>query len=498
MNDLQQLHQNGNRVCVVGAGIAGLVTAKVMQEDGFDVTLFERSGDIGGVWNPTRVYPGLKANNSRLTYAFSDFPYPDTADEFPTAPQIYAYLRAYVRHFNLEPLLHLSSTVTSISRSSNGDKGRFKVVVQPTAETGATETHLFDFVAICNGVHSEPNLPQIEGQEQFAGLRLHSSQFDDPNIVKGKRVIVVGGAKSALDCATTAAKHGRSVTLAFRAAHWMFPRYLFRVAADKILISRFSELFIPYYRKSRGEAFLHGPGKFLVRFWWAGLNGMVKKVLKIPPLMVPDYGLPRGFEKGGVGGEFYEQLKADHVNMKRGFITSFLAPDRIILDTGEQLEADVIIFATGWRQGVTFLDEELQNCIQKNGNFHLYRHILPPEEPHMGLIGYQSSIACQLSSEIAAHWLSHCFRGHLALPNVPEMEEHIAEVLAWLADVFPSAMEGYFIGPHLAHYIDELLQDMGLRPTRLGNPLQEFFGPLLPTRYAKVGEERRRLAQVVT
>jgi hypothetical protein len=160
MNDSQH-HQNGNRVCVVGAGIAGLVTAKVMQEDGFDVTLFERSGDIGGVWNPARVYSGLKANNSRLTYAFSDFPYPDTADEFPTAPQIYAYLHAYMQHFNLEPLLHLSSTGTSISRSSNRDKGRFKVVVQPTDETGTAETHFFDFVAICNGVHSELNLPSI-------------------------------------------------------------------------------------------------------------------------------------------------------------------------------------------------------------------------------------------------------------------------------------------------------------------------------------------------
>jgi cation diffusion facilitator CzcD-associated flavoprotein CzcO len=223
----------------VGAGIAGLVTAKVMQEDGFAVTIFERGSDIGGVWNPARVYPGLKANNSRLTYAFSDFPYPDTADEFPTAPQIYAYLRAYMEQFNLEPLLHLSSTVTSITRSSNPEQGRFKIVVQPTNDTDVTETHFFDFVAICNGVHSVPNLPQIEDQEQFAGPRLHSSQFGDPNMIKGKRVIVVGGAKSALDCANAAAKHGSSVTLVLRSAHWMFPRHLFGMPADNILNSLF-------------------------------------------------------------------------------------------------------------------------------------------------------------------------------------------------------------------------------------------------------------------
>jgi hypothetical protein len=189
----------------------------------------------------------------------------------------------------------------------------------------------------------------------------------------------------------------------------MFPRHLFGMPADNILISRFSELFFPYYQKSRGEAFLHGPGNFFVRFWWAGLSNTENRVLKMPPLMVPEHGLPRGFEKGGVGGEFYKQLTADHVDVKRGSITSFLAPDKIMLDTGEQLEGDVIIFATGWRQGVSFLTEELQNCIQKNGYFHLYRHIVPPEEPHMGLIGYQSSIACQLSSEIAAGlWQRGC------------------------------------------------------------------------------------------
>jgi glycine/D-amino acid oxidase-like deaminating enzyme len=76
------------RVCVIGAGISGLVTAKVLLEDGFDPLVFEKDAALGGVWSPSRTYPGLCANNTRDTYAFSDHPYPPTAGMFPSAEHI--------------------------------------------------------------------------------------------------------------------------------------------------------------------------------------------------------------------------------------------------------------------------------------------------------------------------------------------------------------------------------------------------------------------------
>jgi len=82
------------RVCVIGAGIAGLVTAKVLREDGFDIVVLEKEATIGGVWAASRTYPGLRTNNPRESYAFSDHPYPATADAFPTAEQVRAYLKS--------------------------------------------------------------------------------------------------------------------------------------------------------------------------------------------------------------------------------------------------------------------------------------------------------------------------------------------------------------------------------------------------------------------
>ena len=62
------------RIAIVGAGFAGLASAKVLRELGHDVTVHDRTPDVGGVWSRTRRYPGLKTQNNKQTYRFSDHP----------------------------------------------------------------------------------------------------------------------------------------------------------------------------------------------------------------------------------------------------------------------------------------------------------------------------------------------------------------------------------------------------------------------------------------
>src|SRR5262245_6912322 len=139
------------RVCIVGAGIAGLVTAKVFKQDGFDVVAFDKAHELGGVWAASRTYPGVRANNSRESYAFSDFPYPDTADDFPTAEQIRAYLNAYTDRFGLRALIQLSSEVVSISRAA---EARFLVGVR--THSGKQIAVEFAYVVVCSGRMPQP------------------------------------------------------------------------------------------------------------------------------------------------------------------------------------------------------------------------------------------------------------------------------------------------------------------------------------------------------
>ena len=84
------------RIAVVGAGFAGLATAKILREFEHDVTVFEKAPDVGGVWSATRRYTGLRTQNNKDSYAFSDLPMPRDYPEWPTGEQVQAYLERYV------------------------------------------------------------------------------------------------------------------------------------------------------------------------------------------------------------------------------------------------------------------------------------------------------------------------------------------------------------------------------------------------------------------
>src|SRR5690242_21643145 len=101
------------RVAIVGAGVAGLCTAKVLGQAGHDVTVYDKAPDVGGVWSRTRRYPGLTTQSPKAQYSLSDFPMPRAYPQWPTGEQVQAYLAAYAAHFGLEPALRLSTEVVS-------------------------------------------------------------------------------------------------------------------------------------------------------------------------------------------------------------------------------------------------------------------------------------------------------------------------------------------------------------------------------------------------
>jgi hypothetical protein len=194
----------------------------------------------------------------------------------------------------------------------------------------------------------------------------------------------------------------------------------------------------------------------------------------------------------GVGGDIYDAFHLGNLTLKRGSLLRCTGPTALTLDTGEIIKAEVVVFATGWRQNIPFLDPPMRNQIVKQGRIQLYRNILPARIRNLGFIGYASSTACQLTSEIAAHWLSQRFRHEMVLPNADDMEEEISRVLQWAVDTFPGRSQGYYIGPYVAHYLDDLLRDMGLPRRRARNFFSEYFGPFWPDRYRGIDEQRRR------
>jgi len=484
-------------VCVIGAGIAGLVTAKTLAQDGFDVLIIERDSDLGGTWAPSRTYPGLRTNNSKHTYEFSDFPYPDSTDTFPYAEDVRSYLESYADSFDIRSSIRFNQEVCDVSRAS-GDRDRWVVTFRSTDGANKETTRNFDFVAVCNGVFHKPNIPAIEGMKAFGGRILHSSNVRESTYRPGEKLIIVGGGKSAFDCAAWAARNGKSPTLVYRRPQWMAPRFLpgGRIPGDWLLISRLMALFLSYYHSSRINRFMHSAGKPLVRLWWGLISFAWRKDLNMPPTLKPHERLPAGLEKVGAGDDFYAVVNDGSANAICGSIRRF-TPDGVELEQGEKLSADIVIFATGWQQNLSFLSEELRNQIAAAGYPRLFRHILPPSATNIGFIGYASSFACQLTAEVGAHWLSEQFLGNLKLPSVGEMNEEIDLAHSWANLNLPNRGTEGFVGPYVSNYVDDLIVDMGLNTRRTGSIVREYLTVFRASRFAGLADERRRSQDAV-
>ena len=475
-----------DRVCVVGAGISGLVTAKVCLAEGFDVDIFEKTSGVGGTWHSSRTYPDLQTNDPREMYRFADHPYPETTDEFPTAEQVRAYLESYADRFGLRDDLSCKTEVVSIRRASERSGGRhanFRVELQAADSSRQPETRHYEYVIICNGVFSQPHIPAFDGLERFDGEVLHSSELTETDSIADKRVVIIGGGKSAYDCASVAADYAASSTLVFRSARWLVPRYFFGLREDWVLLHRLGQAFLPYHTKRGIAALLHEWGEPLVDLFWRSQSWMVHRAVDIPPEMTPDRSLPMGLEGVGVGTEVYRKVRAGEVEPKRAEISAFLDSHTLRLDTGETLKADVVVCATGWNQSLDFLGPELQPLVRDDGFFTLYRHILPPRERHLGFVGYASSIGTTLTSEAAANWLAAFLRGRIDVPDVETMEAQIEKVRAWAEKMLPGPSGGYFIGPYIVDYVDQLLIDMEIDPHQADNPIEEYVGRFHPERF---------------
>ena len=68
-------------VCIIGAGVSGLAAGKAFSKAGHKVTILERSGDLGGVWEPARSYPDVQTQSPKDLYRYTDKAMPESYPE---------------------------------------------------------------------------------------------------------------------------------------------------------------------------------------------------------------------------------------------------------------------------------------------------------------------------------------------------------------------------------------------------------------------------------
>ena len=201
------------RVVIVGAGMSGLLAGIRLREAGVrDFVILEKEADVGGTWRENR-YPGLSCDVPSHLYSYSFAPNPDWTHRYSHGPEIHAYFRGIAERFALGPHLRFGAEVIEAAFTGAGWRVR----------TAAGDVHEGDFLVLATGVLHHPNLPDIEGLDDFAGVAFHSARWPDGLDLAGKRVGIVGTGSTATQMLPEVAEAAAHVDLYQRTAQWVFP-----------------------------------------------------------------------------------------------------------------------------------------------------------------------------------------------------------------------------------------------------------------------------------
>lgn len=470
---------------IIGAGFAGLATAKTLREFGFDVTVFEKDTEVGGVWSSSRRYPGLTTQNVRSTYALSDYPYPSDYPEWPTGEQVQRYLAGYAETFGLTDCIHLESTVQSATQDAS--TGRWTLRIDPLGDRE------FDFLIICNGIYSEPFVPAFEGQDDFeaAGGRIcHTVDFHEAEEARDRHVLVVGYGKSSCDVANAVVGTSASTRVVARHLVWKIPRkFANKLNFKMLLLTRMGENLFPYRELHGMEKFLHGPGKPVRDSMLSTVESVIRRQFALEDLdLVPD-GPLETIVNGTVSLEtpgFFPNVAAGLIVVDRETVIERLQPGQAVLSNGTTVPCDVVVCGTGFLQQVPFLEPEVQAKVTDgDGNFLLYRQMLPVGVSQLAFNGYNSSFFSQLNAEAGALWIAGYLLGYLDLPTESERVTAINDRLRWtLERTGGTSSKGTNIVPFSMHNVDEVLGDLGLKLSR-ATRAKEWLLPVDPSDYSR-------------
>ncbi len=484
------------RVGIIGAGVAGLATAKTLLVEGIECVVFERGERLGGVWADGYLNFGVQIQKE--LYEFPDWPLPPETPNFTPGGIFQQYLEDYCDHFGVRPHLHLNARVTSVERRRDGASG-WAVTVETGGETA---TEVFDLVVVATGLYSEtPNMPEYPGQDEFRGQVLHISQVKTREPLEGRRVAVIGYGKSATDVAGEAAAVAKDVHLVFREAHWPIPRKLAGVLPFKwgMLHRLTAALIPPYIRPSPVVRWVHSLGKPLGWIFWRLVELLLRVQFRLGTKIAQGKNLvpsrPIEFDCFGestmvLRPGFTDLIRAGRVVAHRTEIERF-TPDGLELKGGYKLYVDCVVFGTGWKADYGFLPPEIREALgDDEDGFYLYRHMLHPDLPNLVFIGRASTFLSIVTYSVQARWLAEAVAGRIALPDREAMLAEIALMQQWKRSWMPfSSARGARILLHMANYHDELLRDFGANPFRkrgIFAPLKELMVPYQSSDYRDI------------
>lgn len=347
---MKEVPMNGPRhlrIVIVGSGFGGIGLGIRLRKAGFeDFTILEKERTLGGTWRDN-TYPGAACDVPSMSYCFSFAQKTDWSRKWAPQAEIQAYMEDIAHSFGILPHIRFGVEFTGARFDQNS--GTWEI------STRQGETFRADALVVGIGQLHHPHIPAIEGREKFQGVQFHSARWNHDYDFRGKRVAVIGNAASAIQFIPQIAPLTERLYIFQRSANWMVPR------GDRP------------YRDWERWAFAHVPGlaKLYRARLWAMLELFLLPVIQQKPwamryyrrialryleetvrdpelrrILVPDY--PVGAKRILISDDYYQSLSLPQVRIVTDGVGSMIE-DAIVTKSGERLEVDAVIFATGFR-----------------------------------------------------------------------------------------------------------------------------------------------------
>jgi dimethylaniline monooxygenase (N-oxide forming) len=420
MNDVastkESIDQQVSRhtVAIIGSGPGGLVAARYLKNHGFEPVIFEQDDDIGGQWNVhsphSGVWPSMVTNTSRWLTCFSDLALEPEAAIFPSNKEILGYLKRYARKFDILSQVRFGTRVELIERNHQG-------VGWLVRSNGAKEkSEIFPYVVVASGRFNKPLIPPLPGLDSFSGQCgvLHSFGYKDPEHFRGKRVLVIGCAISALEIASDLAMLGAlRVVSTYRRQRYVMEKLVAGIPSDVLAFTRFAALNAEVTpRELLGE--------------------------KTQDYILRVFGNPEQFGAFRPAGDFLTVGRA----LSQHFLP-LVAEGRIAVKPwireiqGRKIrfsdetweEFDAIILGTGFELSIPFLSPTVSNILDLDAlHADLYKFTFHPDLAGLAFLGLWEQTGPYFPPlELQARWITYVWSGIRPFPTRSQMDAEIAK-----------------------------------------------------------------------
>jgi cation diffusion facilitator CzcD-associated flavoprotein CzcO len=338
-----------HEVVVVGAGFSGIGAAVKLGQAGIsDYLLLEEGDGVGGAWH-WNTYPGIAVDIPSYSYQFSFEKRADWSHVYATGNELKAYAEHCVDKYGVRPRLRLNTRVTAARFDEANHLWRLEL------DGGGELTARF--VVTAQGALSRPQLPDIDGLDEFEGVKMHSARWDHSQEVSGKRVAVIGTGCSAVQIIPTIAPVAQHLTVFQRTPIWCLPKpdreltareqwLLEHVPGAKLAARLLSQLFVeinfPLSAHFYGIVPLADRGEAIGRAY------LRRKVAdpEVRDKLTPRYGL--GCKRPGFSNDYLSTFNRDNVYLETTPIERITAAGVRTTD-GTDHKVDVLVLATGFK-----------------------------------------------------------------------------------------------------------------------------------------------------